>query len=132
MKEPPAHGDAIQSPPETVFDDPELIQIAAIEANNFHVDPEAKPHKLVSTARRLLRHASKDDRNILYPSHEESCLHLRVSKTALSRALDLMNAIILKLENEKFTVSVQKGPDSTGVEIFGQRVTGLNYLVQGK
>lgn len=55
-------------------DDPELVRIAAVEAQNLSVNPEAKRHKLVATARRILRDAQTDGRGILIaPRYGEPC-----------------------------------------------------------
>ncbi len=102
--------------------DLEIVRIAAVEATTIDVDSQAQPHKLVSTARRLLRHARTDDKGLLIRPYDEPCLDIRVSKAALDRGLHLMNAIIRGLENEKFSVGVQRGREGTGVEIFEQRV----------
>jgi hypothetical protein len=107
--------------PEPPVNDPELIRIAEIEAVNFGIDPSAKQHKLISAAARIFRHAPSDARHILYPPYSEACLEIRVSKASLDRALEILNAIILKLESLNFTVSVQKATDRAGVVIDGFR-----------
>lgn len=112
---------ATPSTPETAVEDPELIRIAEIEANIFGVDPEAKKHKLVAAAARILRQASADGRHILHPPYGEPSLDIRVSKGSLDRALAIVNAIILRLESLKLTVTVQTGADRAGVEIDGRR-----------
>ncbi len=112
---------ATPSPPELAVKDPELIRIEEIEAQSFAIDPDSKVHKLVSAAARLLRRASVDGRQILQPPYSEPCLDIRVSKDSLDRALAIVNAIILRLESLKLTVTVQKAPDRAGVEIDGRR-----------
>lgn len=102
--------------------DPEMLRILAIEATAIEVDLQAQPHRLVTAARRFLRHARADTKGLLIGSYDEVCLDIRTSKAALDRGLCLMNAIIRRLENEKFSVSVQKGREGTSAEIFGQRV----------
>lgn len=103
-------------------DDPELLRIAQIEALNLSVDPIAKRHKLVATSARLLKHSKVDDRGILMLPYNEPCLDIRVSKQSLERALVLMNTLILTLEKEGFSTSVQNVHRGTAVEIFGMRV----------
>ena len=107
--------------PEPAVQDSELIRIAEIEAESFGVDPEAKRHKLVSAAARILRHATTDARHILHPPYSEPCLDIRVSKGALDRALAIVNAILLKLESMKHTVTLEIGNDRSGVVIDGRR-----------
>ncbi|MGA7176672.1 MAG: hypothetical protein WBX13_13200 [Candidatus Acidiferrales bacterium] len=108
---------------ETSKNDPELVRIATVEVQNLSINPEAKRHKLVATARRILRDAQMDSRGILIaPRYGETCLAIRASKIALERALDLVNTIIVALENEGFPVTIQDGPQATGAQIFGQRV----------
>jgi hypothetical protein len=109
------------SSPEAAVQDPELIRIAEIEAESFGVDPEAKRHKLVSAAARILKHASSDARHILHPPYSEPCLDIRVSKGSLDRALGIVNAIIFKLESLKHMVTLQTGNDRSGVVIDGRR-----------
>jgi hypothetical protein len=122
MKTAPATTEAVApKSPEPPVNDPELIRIAEIEAVSFGIEPNAKQHKLISAAARILRHAPADARHILYPPYSEACLDIRVSKTALDRALAIVNAIILKLESLNFTVTVQKGTDRAGAVIGGFR-----------
>jgi hypothetical protein len=101
--------------------DPELIRIEEIEAQSFGVDLAAKRHKLVAAAARILRHASVDGREILQPPYSDPCLDIRVSKASLDRALAIVNAIILRLESLKLTVTVERGHERAGVEIDGRR-----------
>lgn len=103
-------------------DDPELLRIARVEAMKLSVDPDAKRHKLVVVAARLLKHSKVDDRGILMLPRDQPCLDIRVSKQSLERALALMNAIILSVEEEGFSASVQHAPQGTAFEIFGKRV----------
>jgi hypothetical protein len=56
MKQSTAHADeAAQKAAETNPDDPELTQIAEVEAKTLSVTQEAKPHQLVSAAQKILR-----------------------------------------------------------------------------
>jgi hypothetical protein len=112
---------ATPSTTEPVVKDPELIRIEEIEARSFGVDPSAKTHKLVAAAARILRHALADARHILYPPYSQPCLDIRVSKGSLDRSLAIVNAIILRLESLKLTVTVEQGRDRAGVAIDGFR-----------
>ena len=116
------HDEAAQKAAEAPPDDPELARIAGVEARTFSVEPEAKPHQLIVAAKRILKHASVDERGIVYPLHSEICLDIRVSKAMLDRALAVMNCIIRNLEAESFRVTVKGGREGTVVEIFGQSV----------
>jgi hypothetical protein len=104
-------------------EDPELARIAAVEAENLFVEQDVKFHKLISMAGKILRHSRADERGIVRAPHNEACLDIRVSKSMLNRALAFMNAIILRLESEGFSVGVKTGSEGTAVEIFGQRVS---------
>lgn len=104
--------------------DPEMVQIAAMESNPLKVDPETKPHKLIAATARFLKNARTDDRGVLVrPFNNEGCLDIRVSKGTLDRALTIMNTIICALESENFPLSMQKGAEGTGAAVFGQRVS---------
>jgi hypothetical protein len=102
--------------------DPEYRRILEIEGRTAVIDPEAKRHKLVLTTAKALMHAKCDDRGILQKQWDQPCLDLRVSKDALDRALNLVNAVIQLLEAEKFPVSAQTGRHGTVAQIFGHTV----------
>jgi hypothetical protein len=67
-------------------------------------------------------HARLDDRHILQRPWDQPCLDVRVSKDTLDRALNIVNAVILMVEAEKFLVSVQSGKHGTTAQVFGHRV----------
>jgi hypothetical protein len=102
--------------------DPEFLRIIEFESRSASAEQDAKRHRLVKDAERILSRAKADERSILQPSYDQLCLGVRVSKGALTRALTFINAVILLLEAEGFPVSVQSGRHGTGVLIFGHRV----------
>src|ERR1700733_2813469 len=108
--------EAAQKASEVNPDDPELARMAELEIKKFSVDPEAKPRQLISTARKILKHAPADERGIVHPLRDQACIDIRVSKAMLDRALIFMNAILGVLEGENFPVTVKNGPEGTGVE----------------
>lgn len=95
-------------PPEPEPTDPEFARIVAVESRTITVDPAAKRHKLVTATERVLKHAHADEKGILVRPHDQPCIEIRVSKQSLERALAIANALILALEDEGFSVSVEK------------------------
>lgn len=67
-------------------------------------------HSLVRQTRKLLRVAKPDDRGMLWPP--KSCLHIRVSRTALKRALRIMHALLDAMKTRGWTVRVAADVDS--------------------
>jgi len=72
------------------------------------VDSNAKKHKLVAAAVRILKEARPDEKGILALRYDVPCLEIRVSKGALERTLIFLNALILWLEAEGFPVAVNR------------------------
>ena len=100
-----------------------LQRVEAIESETIAIRREEKLHKSVSSAARLLKNAAVDEQGRLRPPINEPCVHLRVSKANLDRALMFLNALILSLEQEGFPVTVKMGTDGTYTEILGEQVT---------
>jgi len=111
-------GKQVEPPP----DDPELIQIASIEAQSFPIDPETKQHKLVVATGRILRHARPDEKGMLNGPWNEPWLDIRVSKSSLNRALLLMNTIVHAIEKEHGTVSLHQEKDRSKATIAGHQI----------
>jgi hypothetical protein len=107
-------------PPEPT--DPEYLQIKEVESRTIVVSPEGQQHKLVAATERALRHARTDDKGFLVPHWEKPCLDLRVSSETMDRALNILNAVILATEGEKFSVTVERAKYGTVAHIFSQHV----------
>jgi hypothetical protein len=102
--------------------DPEYQRILQIEARAVVVDPAATRHKLVLAAAKSLVHAEPDNRGVVQTRWNEACLDLRVSKNSIDRALNVINAVILLLEAEKFPVTIRSDRHGTSAQVFGQSV----------
>lgn len=103
FKFPPREGATAAGPNalEETPSDPECLRILEFESRVIKIDPDAKWHSLVKTAKRILKQTKPDDRGILQPPcYREPCLDLHVSKESLGRALVFVNAVILTLEAE--------------------------------
>ena len=96
--------EATISPEET---DPELLRIAAIRNKPVLVSEKTPLHKLVLQTRSLLRQAHEDSRGILVLPRRDPTLNIRVSRRMLDRALRLMNALVLAIESEGFSLQVE-------------------------
>jgi hypothetical protein len=108
-----------------VENDPELIRIAAMKKAVIPVNANAKFHKFVEQTRRTLKEAHEDSRGILIRPRVEPTLDIRVSKKMLDRALRLMNAFVLKIESEGFTLQVERGENGKQriyTQVFNQTV----------
>lgn len=125
VKFPSPEGVAVPAPksPEETPSDPEYLRIVEFESRHIKIDPDAKWHSLVKTAERILKQTEPDDRGILQPPYyRELCLDLHISKVSLQRALVFVNAVILALEAEGFSVSVKPGKYQTSAKIFGHDI----------
>jgi len=98
--------------------DPELVKIAEVESSTIPIKTDS--HKLIASAAGLLRRAKTDEYGLIQPPSERPCVHVRVAKDLLDRALTLMSTIIFTLERNGFGVKVEEG--STSAHIFGQDV----------
>lgn len=102
---------------------PEILQINAVEQKDFASFLESKQHKLISQAAKSLKRGRIDERNVLIPNQGDVILDLRVTKGSLERGLRLMNAMILALESEGFPVSVKSSQMiTTSAEISGYHI----------
>jgi len=120
---PPEGGPSSQIPTsEESPTDAEYLRIVEFESRKITLNPGTKWHPLVKDAERILKHGGTDERGIFQPPRNEPCLDLRVSKESLGRALVFVNAVILALEAEGFSVTLKPGKHETGAEIFGHRV----------
>jgi hypothetical protein len=108
-----------------VENDPELIRIAAMKNTVIPVNANAKFHKFVEQTRRALKEVREDSRGILIRPRVEPTLDIRVSKKMVDRALRLMNAFVLKIESEGFTLQVESkenGKQRIYAQVFNQTV----------
>lgn len=108
--------------PEPEPTDPEYQRILQVESRIVIADPAAARHKLVSATAKSLRSAKPDNRGIVQASWNDNALDIRVSKNSIDRALNIMNAIIMLLESEKFTVAVKSERHGTTAHVFGHNV----------
>jgi hypothetical protein len=105
--------------------DPELIRIAAMQSAVISVNANAKLHKFVEQTLKVLTEAREDPRGILIRPRSEPTLDIRVSKKMQDRALRLMNAFVLKVESEGFTLQVEtkeSGKQRIYAQVFNQTV----------
>lgn len=98
--------------------DPELAQIAAVEAHPIPLKTEQ--HKLVASSEGRLRRARTDKYGIIELPTDKPCVRIRVSKELLDRAFVLMSTILFALEENGFQANVSES--ATSVQIFGQDV----------
>jgi hypothetical protein len=112
----------VEKVPEPTPTDAEYSRIIEMESRTLSSPAQSKTHKLVIATRRCFQYAKPDSRGLLEPRFDQSCLDIRVSPAALDRALGVMNTIILTLEAEGFSVTLQSGKHGTGAQIFGHRV----------
>jgi hypothetical protein len=80
-------------------------------------------HPLIAAAKRVLSDAQANERGGLWPGRDVDCMDLRVSKACLSRALNIMAALLHILENEGCKVRVEKcEKESTAAMIYGEAI----------
>ena len=108
--------------PEPEPTDSEYQRILQIETRAVIADPETTRHKLVIATAKSLRNAKPDNRGIVQAPWNENSLNVRVSKTSIDRALNIMNAVVKFLESENFPVTVKSGTHEITAQVFGQDV----------
>lgn len=108
--------------PEPQPTDPEYQRILQLESRIVIADPAAARHKFVTASAKSLRNATTDNRGIVQASWHDAALDIRVSKNSVDRALNIMNAIIMLLESEEFTVAVNAERHGTTAHVFGHDV----------
>ena len=87
------------------------------------VNPDAERHKLILRTADALGHARAGKYDcVLQKPCDDDCLDLRVSRKAVKRSLEVMNAILLLLEREGFRVKVSRPDQCTVAFIFGDAV----------
>lgn len=80
-------------------------------------------HPLVRRTRQVLEKGRPDDYGMLGWSLNQRCVNLRVSKTALHRALRIMDALLKALEARGYSAEVSKdGPAATHILIGAEKV----------
>lgn len=94
------------------------------DVNEIRVaDRLARPHPLVRAAAEALKGQSADTFGRLHRPRLVKCLDIRVSRTALSRALRIMDALLKAAEARGFKVGVADGEwGSTFIQVLGETV----------
>jgi hypothetical protein len=108
---------AVEQPEPT---DAEYLRIKELESRRWTIDAAARRHKLVIATEQRLRHARPDSHGMLHAGWD--ALDVRVSKSSVERALNIMNAVITSLEAEKFPVILVREKHSARVQIFGHAI----------
>jgi hypothetical protein len=108
--------------PEPEPTDSEYQRILQIESSDVIPDPETTRHKLVIATAKSLRNAKPDNRGIVQAPGNENSLNVRVSKTSIDRALNIMNAVVKFLESENFPFTVKSETHEITAQVFGQNV----------
>ena len=109
-------------PPAPDPTDPQFLRIRHMESRIIDLSLIQVRHKMVSAAEKRLAGARPDSDGILRPRGSGPCLDIRVSAGTLDRALRLMNAMLLTLEEEGFPVTVGEGVHGTAANIFGHSI----------
>lgn len=86
-------------------------------------DRLTRPHPLIRLSRAALRRGKVDEYRVLRPDWKERCLHIRVAKTSLSRALRIMDALIKALDARGLPVRLaDDAKQGTYAEVGGEKV----------
>jgi hypothetical protein len=138
-------GQEIEQTPLPEIDDPtlEVVTIAvrpkAVEAFTQAIGPEVRAmlvpvpiiveadrpisHALVVRTKKLLAHSRKDDRGLLLPKEGKALPHIRVSETALPRALRILDALFRALDERKIAITWDSAADANlNVTVLGEGV----------
>jgi len=103
-------------------DDPQFLRIQEMEGRTISVESTRSWHKSVAATEKRFSAERADSDGLLIADRRGQCLALNVSKNTLTRALRIMNAILVILEEEGFEVTVGQGMQETVATIFGQKV----------
>jgi hypothetical protein len=81
-------------------------------------------HALVVRTKKMLTHPRKDDRGLLLPKEGKALPHIRVSETALPRALRILDALFRALDDRKMAITWGSTADANlHVTVLGEDVT---------
>ena len=69
-------------------------------------------HALVVRTKKMLAHPRKDDRGLLLPKEGKALPHIRVSETALPRALRILDALFRALDDRKIPITWGSAADA--------------------
>jgi hypothetical protein len=139
-------GQETEQTPLLEIDDPrlEMVTIAvrpkAVEALTQDIGPEVRAmlapapiaveadspisHALVVRTKKMLAHPRKDNRGLLLPKEGKALPHIRVSETALPRALRVIDALFRALEDRKIAITWGGTADANlYVTVLGEAVT---------
>jgi hypothetical protein len=139
-------GQETEKTPLPEIDDPklEIVTIAvrpkAVEALTQDIGPEVgamlvpapiaveadspNSHALVVRTKKMLAHPRKDDRGLLLPKEGKALPHIRVSETALPRALRILDALFRALDDRKIAITWGSTADANlYVTVLGEGVT---------
>ena len=139
-------GQETEQTPLLKSDDPKLEMVTivvrpkAVEALRQDVGPEVRAmlvpapiaveadspisHALVLRTKKMLTHPRKDDRGLLLPKEGKALPHIRVSETALPRALRILDALIRALDDRKMAITWGSTADANlYVTVLGERVS---------
>jgi hypothetical protein len=103
-------------------DDPGLEAIELLEKKDFSHFLNASQNKLVAHTAKAFVRAQVDERGVLTSKSDTPVLDIRVSKGCLERALRLINAVILSLEDQGLPVSVKPGSLTTLARVVDENV----------
>ena len=139
-------GQETEQTPLPEIDDPklEMVTIAvrpkAVEALTQDIGPEVRAmlvpapiaveadspisHALVVRTKKMLAHPRKDDRGLLLPKEGKALAHIRVSETALPRALRVLDVLFRALDDRKIAITWGSTADANlYVTVLGEGVT---------
>jgi hypothetical protein len=81
-------------------------------------------HALVVRTKKMLTHPRKDDRGLLLPKERKALPHIRVSETALPRALRILDALFRALDDRKIAITWDSTADANlYLTVLGEGVT---------
>jgi len=89
-------------------------------------------HALVVRTKKMLAHPRKDDRGLLLPKEGKGLAHIRVSETALPRALRILDVLFRALNGRKIAITWDSSADANlYVTVLGEPVAfGISESIE--
>jgi hypothetical protein len=108
--------------PEPEPTDPEYVRIKEVESLEISIDPNVPLHRRVAATAKAFKSAHTDYRGYRSTRGIEGALDLHISNGTSGRAIQILNAVVLALENQGFSLSVNKDTRDVVAKVFEREI----------
>jgi hypothetical protein len=102
--------------------DPEYVRIKEVESLEIPIDPNLPLHRLVAATAKAFKSAQTDYRGYRSTRGHEGVLDLHISNGTSGRAIQILNTVVVALENQGFSLSVNKDTRDVVAKVFEREI----------